>query len=44
MELPVEKEYYTFADCLTWPESDRIEIIDDQAYMMSPPIQLKLQY
>ena len=40
MEQPVEKEYYTFADCLTWPESDRIEIIDGEAYMMSPPMRL----
>ncbi len=37
MEQPVEKEYYTFADCLEWSENDRIEIIYGDAYMMSPP-------
>lgn len=36
MEQPA-KEYYTFADCLNWSESDRIEIIDGEAYMMSSP-------
>lgn len=37
MAVPKEKERYTFADCLTWDEKDRIEIIDGDAYMMSPP-------
>lgn len=40
MEQPIEKEYYTFADCLTWNESDRIEIIYGEAYMMSPPMRI----
>lgn len=39
MEQPA-REYYTFADCLTWSESDRIEIIDGEAYMMSPPLRI----
>ena len=37
MALPVEKERYTFADCLTWGEDERIEIIDGEAVMMAPP-------
>ena len=37
MALPARKERYTFADCLTWSESERIEIIDGEAIMMSPP-------
>ena len=37
MALPLKKESYTFADCLTWPENERIELIDGEAVMMSPP-------
>ena len=37
MALPAKKERYTFADCLTWSEDERIEIIDGEAYMMAPP-------
>ena len=37
MALPAEKERYTFADVLTWEESDRIEIINGEAVMMAPP-------
>ena len=37
MAIPAEKERYTFADCLTWGEDDRIEIIDGEAAMMAPP-------
>ena len=37
MALPARKLTYTFADCLTWDESDRIEIIDGEALMMAPP-------
>lgn len=40
MEQPAEKEYYTFADSLTWSESDRIEIIYGEAYMMSTPMRI----
>jgi Uma2 family endonuclease len=37
MALPAEKERYTFADCLTWGEKERYEIIDGTAIMMAPP-------
>ena len=37
MSLPAEEKRYTFADILTWDESDRIEIIDGEAVMMAPP-------
>lgn len=37
MALPAEKAQYTFADCLTWEENERIEIIDGEAVMMAPP-------
>ena len=37
MAVPKERERYSYADCLTWDEKDRIEIIDGEAYMMSPP-------
>ncbi len=37
MALPAEKARYTFADCLTWEENERIEIIDGEAIMMAPP-------
>ena len=28
MALPAEKERYTFADVLTWPDDERAELID----------------
>ena len=37
MALPAEKERYTFADCLSWDEKDRIEIINGEAFMMATP-------
>ena len=37
MAVPKERERYSYADCLTWDEKDRIEIIDGEAFMMSPP-------
>jgi Uma2 family endonuclease len=37
MALPAESKRYTFADVLTWDESERIEIIDGEAVMMAPP-------
>ena len=37
MPLPAPKDHYTFADCLTWGESENIEIIDGEAVMMAPP-------
>lgn len=35
--LPAEKEWYTFADILTWAEDERAEIIHGEAVMMAPP-------
>lgn len=35
MALPAEKDRYTFADCLTWGEDERIEIINGEAVMMA---------
>ena len=40
MAVPKERERYSYADCLTWDEKDRIEIIDGEAFMMSPPNQI----
>lgn len=37
MALPAEKVRYTFADCLAWDESERIEIINGEAVIMAPP-------
>lgn len=37
MALPAEKEWYTFADVLTWAEDDRIELIDGEAFMLATP-------
>ena len=37
MPLQAPKSHYTFADCLTWDESTRIEIIHGEANMMSLP-------
>lgn len=37
MALPAGKARYTFADCLTWDEKERIEIINGEAVMMAPP-------
>ena len=37
MALPAEKSRYTFADVLKWDESERVEIIDGEVVMMSPP-------
>lgn len=36
MALPAPKDRYTFADCLTWGEDERIEIINGEAIMMAP--------
>ena len=30
MALPAEKERYTFADVLTWPDNERAELIDGE--------------
>ena len=37
MALPAEKERYTFADVLTWPDNERAELIDGEPVMMAPP-------
>ena len=37
MALPAEKGRYTFADCLTWEEDERFEIVNGEAFMMAPP-------
>lgn len=36
MALPAKKDRYTFADCLTWGENERIEIINGETVMMAP--------
>ena len=37
MALPAEKARFTFADALTWEESDRFELIGGEAFQMAPP-------
>ena len=37
MALQAKKGWYTFADCLTWGENERIEIINGEAVRMAPP-------
>lgn len=37
MALPAGKERYTYADYLTWKESERIEIIHGEAFLMASP-------
>lgn len=37
MALPEEKPRYTFADCLAWKESERIELINGEAFLMALP-------
>ena len=37
MALPAGSFRNTFADCLTWEENDRVEIIDGEVFMMAPP-------
>lgn len=36
MALPAEKERYTFADVLTWPDDERAELIDGEIILMAP--------
>ena len=38
MPMPAWRTQYTFADALTWDEPDRIELIEGEAVMMSPPL------
>ena len=40
MPVPAPKDRYTFADCLTWGENERIEIINGEAVMMAPPTRI----
>ena len=37
MPLPEKKARYTFADCLTWDEHERVELIDGEVFLMAPP-------
>lgn len=37
MSLPAENSRYTFADCLTWNEKERIELIQGEAFLMASP-------
>lgn len=37
MALPAEETRYTFADCLTWDENKRVEIIYGEAFLMAAP-------
>ena len=39
MPLPQEKRY-TLADALTWDESERIELIYGDPFMMAPPVRI----
>ena len=37
MPIPAKKKPYTFADVLAWDESQRVEIIRGEAFLMAPP-------
>lgn len=37
MDIPAKKARYTFADILSWEETERIEIISGEAFMMATP-------
>lgn len=37
MPIPESKKKYTYADYLTWPEGERLEIIDGVPYMQAAP-------
>ena len=38
MAVPAEKPRYSFADVLAWDDSERVEIIDGEAFMMATPL------
>ena len=40
MALPAEKRRYTFADVLTWDESEQVEIIGGEVFMRGTPPRL----
>lgn len=37
MDMPAEKERYTYADYLEWPDDERVELIEGVPVMMAPP-------
>ncbi|AFK94368.1 MULTISPECIES: Uma2 family endonuclease [Thermoanaerobacterium] len=37
MGLPDKEEIYTYEDYLKWPDNQRIELINGQIYLMTPP-------
>ncbi|GAV23388.1 Uma2 family endonuclease [Carboxydothermus pertinax] len=37
MPLPKKDKIYTYVDYLTWPEEERIELIDGRVYLLAPP-------
>lgn len=37
MSSPKEKQIYTYADYLSWPESERVELIDGIPYLQAAP-------
>ncbi|KAA5807943.1 Uma2 family endonuclease [Thermoanaerobacterium thermosaccharolyticum] len=40
MGLPDKKEVYTYEDYLNWPDNQRIELINGQVYLMTPPLRI----
>ena len=38
MPLPAEKERYTFADVLAWPDNERAELINGEVIVMAPAL------
>ncbi len=37
MPLPKREDIYTYEDYLNWPNNQRIELINGQIYLMTPP-------
>ncbi|MGB9809544.1 MAG: Uma2 family endonuclease, partial [Caldanaerobacter sp.] len=37
MPLPKKEQIYTYEDYLNWPDDQRIEIINGQIYLLTPP-------
>ncbi|SHF86157.1 Putative restriction endonuclease [Caldanaerobius fijiensis DSM 17918] len=37
MPIPRENKIYTYKDYLSWPDNERWEIIDGNAYLIAPP-------
>lgn len=40
MPLPEENKKYTYEDYLKWPDDQRIELINGQIYLMTPPLRI----